>query len=135
MTRQLFTIAPEDLLESLEQRMEEFAFRHLPVVEGARFVGLITRSDLWHVSSSALSMSAPEENAILHRLTAARVMRRDCIAVRPGDSLSKVAALMWESRVGCVPVTEEDGTLVGIITEGDFVRLAHHFLLRREDAH
>jgi CBS domain-containing membrane protein len=135
MTRQLFTIGPDDLLESLEERMEEFRFRHLPVVEGERLVGLITRSDLLHLSSSVLSVSAPEENVILHRLTASRVMKRDCTTTRPSESLSNVAALIWQSRIGCVPVTEEDGTLVGIITEGDFVRLAHHFLLRGEEAH
>ena len=40
-----------------------------------------------------------------------------------------VAAVLWETRVGCVPVTEEDGTLVGIITEGDFLRMTHHLLV------
>jgi len=130
MTREIFTIGPDDLLESLEERMEEFRFRHLPVVEGDRLVGLITRSDLFQVSSSSLSLSAPEENVILHRLTASRVMKRNCITVRPSEPLANVALLIWESRVGCVPVTEADGTLVGILTEGDFVRLAHHFLLR-----
>jgi acetoin utilization protein AcuB len=135
MTRQLFTIGLDDSLENLEGLMEQFRFRHLPVIDGNRLVGLITRSDLWHLSSSVLSMSAPEENAILHRLTAERVMKRDCVTVSPDEPLSNVAKRMWDSRVGCVPVVEEDGTLVGIITEGDFVRLSRHFLSRLEAAH
>jgi len=135
MTRQLLTIGPQDPIEHLEERMEEFQFRHLPVVEGKRLVGLITRSDLFHVSSSVLSTSAPEENAILHRLTAARVMKRDVVTVHPDEPLSRVAKLLWESRVSCVPVVDGDDVLVGIITEGDFVKLAHHFLARFEDAH
>jgi CBS domain-containing protein len=40
-----------------------------------------------------------------------------------------VAMLMGYGMVGCVLVTEEKERLVGIITEGDFIRLAHHFLL------
>jgi CBS domain-containing protein len=135
MTRQLLTIGPEDRLEHLEERMEEFQFRHLPVVEGKRLVGLITRSDLFHVSSSVLSTSAPEENAILHRLTAARVMKRDVVTARPDDSLSRVAKLLWESHLSCVPIVDDDEALVGIITEGDFVRLAHHLLARFEGTH
>lgn len=135
MTRELLTIGPDDALESLEQHMAAFKFRHLPVVEGAKLVGLISHSDLLHLSSSMLSKSAPEENAFLHRLPASRVMRRDLVTVRPSEPLANVAALMWQSRVGCVPVTEDDGTLVGIITEGDFVRLAYHFLTRRPTMH
>jgi CBS domain-containing protein len=31
---------------------------------------------------------------------------------------------MLERKYGCLPVCEEDGTLVGIVTEADFVRFA-----------
>jgi CBS domain-containing protein len=31
---------------------------------------------------------------------------------------------MWEQKLGCLPVTKDDGTLVGIITEADFLKLA-----------
>jgi CBS domain-containing membrane protein len=135
MTRELLTIGPDDPIESLEAHMESYQFRHLPVVEGKKIVGLITHSDLLHTSSSMLSKSAPEENAVLHRLSASRIMQQVLVTVRPTEPLASVAALIWQSRVGCVPVTEEDGTLVGIITEGDFVRLAHHFLTRNKNAH
>jgi CBS domain-containing protein len=132
MTRQLLTIGPDDPIVMLEQQMEAFRFRHLPVVEGDVLVGLISHSDLLHASSSRLSKSAPEENAILHQLPAWRIMREDLVTVRPDEPLERVAALLWETRVGCLPVTEEDGTLVGIITEGDFIRLTHHFLTTDE---
>ena len=134
MTRQLLTIGPDDVLESLDQHMQAFQFRHLPVVEGDTLVGLITHSDLLHAFSSKLSKSAPEENVIIRRLPAKMIMKREVVTVRPTEPLANVAALFWQSRVGCLPVTEEDGKLVGIITEGDFVRLAHHFLVARKDA-
>lgn len=131
MTRQLLTIGPADSIESLEQHMEAFRFRHLPVVDGNKLVGLITHSDLLHASSSFLSTSAKQENVIIHRLPASRIMQRDLITVRPNEPLADVANLMWETRVGCVLVVDEKDILVGIITEGDFVRLAHHFLTRQ----
>ncbi|HEX4338774.1 MAG TPA: CBS domain-containing protein [Polyangiaceae bacterium] len=135
MSRELLTIGPDDPIESLEAHMESYQFRHLPVVEGKKIVGLITHSDLLNISSSMLSKSAPEENALLHRLPASRVMQQVLVTVRPTEPLANVAALIWQSRVSCVPVTEDDGTLVGIITEGDFVRLAYHFLTRSKNAH
>jgi CBS domain-containing membrane protein len=129
MTRRILTIGPEDPILMLEEYMEAFRFRHLPVVDGDVLVGIIAYSDVLSALSSRLSKSAPEENAILHLLPARRIMRSDFVAVRPTEPLERVAELLWETRGGCVPVTEEDGTLVGIITEGDFVRLTHHFLL------
>jgi CBS domain-containing protein len=128
MTRHILTIGPDDSIVMLEEHMEAFRFRHLPVVDGDVLVGLINYSDVLHALSSRLSKSAPEENEILHQLPARRIMREDFVTVRPTESLERVAALLWDTRVGCVPVTEADGTLVGIITEGDFVRLTHHFL-------
>jgi CBS domain-containing protein len=128
MTKNIFTIGPDDVIEHLEEHMQGFRFRHLPVVEGHKLVGLISHSDLLHASSTFLSDSAEARNEIIHKQPAKRIMQRELVTVRPTDSLLDVAFLMWEARVGCVLVTEHDDTLVGIITEGDFVRLAHHFL-------
>jgi CBS domain-containing membrane protein len=128
MTREVLTIEPDTPIDSLEQAMDRFRFRHLPVVEGDRLVGLITHSDLLHLSSSLLSKHAVVENRIIHSLPAVRVMRREVVTVSPSDPLDEVARTLWQTRVGCLPVTEDDGTLVGIITEGDFIRLSHHFL-------
>jgi CBS domain-containing membrane protein len=129
MTRGILTIGQDDPILMLEEYMEAFRFRHLPVVDGDVLVGIIAYSDVLSALSSRLSKSAPEENVILHQLPAWRIMRSDFVAVRPTEPLERVAELLWETRGGCVPVTEEDGTLVGIITEGDFVRLTHHFLM------
>jgi acetoin utilization protein AcuB len=131
MTRNILTIGPDDILEHLEEHMEDFRFRHLPVVEGHKVVGLITRSDLLHASSTFLSDSAKARNELIHKQPARLIMQRELVAVRPTDTLIDVAFLMWEARVGCVLVTEDDDMLVGIITEGDFVRLAYHFLRER----
>jgi CBS domain-containing protein len=128
MTRELFTIGPDDSLASLEQHMESLHFRHLPVVEDDKPVGLITHSDLLHASSSYLTNLAKEVDELVHKLPAKRIMRTDFPCVRPGETISEVAATLWNSRAECVLVTDDGGKLVGIITEADFVRLAHHLL-------
>jgi predicted transcriptional regulator/GNAT superfamily N-acetyltransferase len=133
MTRQILTIGPDDKLQMLEEQMERFRFRHLPVVEGDKLVGLISHSDLLHASSSYLSDTAKERNAIIHQLPASRIMLRDFVTVRPTEPLAAVAALMWKTRLGCVLVTDDEQNLLGIITEGDFVRLAHHFLVQEPE--
>jgi CBS domain-containing membrane protein len=131
MTRELFTIAPDDKLTSLEQHMEALHFRHLPVVENEEPVGLITRSDLLHASSSFLTNFAKEVDELVHQMPAKRIMHTDFTSVRPTESIAEVAARMWSSHAECVLVTDDAGKLVGIITETDFVRLAHHLLQPR----
>ncbi len=44
------------------------------------------------------------------------------VSVRPDDSLERVVALMLGEKVSGVPVIDESGTLVGILTEGDLLR-------------
>lgn len=50
-------------------------------------------------------------------------MVKDVVTVQPTATISEVAALMDEKRIGSVVVTEQ-GQIVGIISERDFVRLA-----------
>jgi CBS domain-containing protein len=128
MTRQLFTIEPDAVIGSLEEQMAALRFRHLPVVDGAKVVGMISHSDLLHASSSHLTSFAKEVDELVHKMPAKRIMRDDFVTVRPDAALVDVAAEMWKARAGCVLVTEASGELVGIITEADFLRLAHHFL-------
>lgn len=128
MTRNLLTIGPDDLLEHLEEHMLEFKFRHLPVVEDDKLLGLISYADLLRASSTFLSDKSKERNALIHQLPAKAIMQRDLTTVRPTATLAEVATLMWSTRVGCIPVTEQNGTLVGLVTEADFIRVAHHFL-------
>jgi CBS domain-containing protein len=128
MSRKIFTIGPNDTLLHLEEHMEKFRFGHLPVVEDDKLVGLITHADLLHASASFLTQKAKELDEIIHSFPASRIMQRELITVRPTEPLDEVAKLMWEAKVGCVLVTDDKEKLVGIITEGDFIRLAHHFL-------
>ncbi|MBI3200422.1 MAG: CBS domain-containing protein [Polyangiaceae bacterium] len=128
MTRQLFTIEPDAVIASLEEHMAALRFRHLPVVDGEKVVGLISHADLLHVSSSPLTSFAKEVDELVHKMPAKRIMHEDFVTVRPDASLRSVAEEMWNARAGCVLVTEASGALVGIITQGDFLRLAHHLL-------
>ena len=114
MTRELVTVSEEDDLALAESMLRLGGIRHLPVVRHGQLVGLVTHRDLLRSAVSHDQRST----------TAADVMTRDPEAVRPDTSLVRAARLMLEKKFGCLPVTEADGRLVGIITESDFVRFA-----------
>lgn len=83
----------------------------LPVVKEDTdiLVGLVTRSDL---------INNPDEEQI------AMLMSRDLVTVNPGDDVVDAARKMIENNVRRVPVVNDDGELVGIITSFDLVSKA-----------
>jgi CBS domain-containing protein len=48
-------------------------------------------------------------------------MTRDVVSVRPNTSLKEVASLLIEHGIGGVPVTDDDGAVLGVVSESDFV--------------
>lgn len=128
MSKRPITIDPEAPLATAIAVMQEKAIRHLPVVDdGGRLIGIITDRDL---RSAALSPTLVEflpsglrravEGAagMLEELRVKDAMTWAVVTTRPEAPLSEAAALMFESRVGSLPV-RDDGKLVGIVTERD----------------
>ena len=50
------------------------------------------------------------------------VMTQNVISVRDDDSVLEAARLMLQHRISGLPVLDKQGALVGIVTEGDFLR-------------
>jgi CBS domain-containing protein len=55
-------------------------------------------------------------------MRAADVMTRDVICIRPDATILDAARLLLGAKVSAVPVAEDDGRMVGLLSEGDLVR-------------
>jgi CBS domain-containing protein len=55
-------------------------------------------------------------------MKAADIMTTRLVKVRPDATISQAIALMLEKRISGLPVVAADGTLAGVVTEGDFLR-------------
>jgi CBS domain-containing protein len=53
------------------------------------------------------------------------VMTRRVVSCRPNDTLATAAGLMWDHDVGCLPVVDADGQVVGMITDRDMCMAAY----------
>jgi CBS domain-containing protein len=114
MTRSPTTLGPDEPLAAARREMTRGGIRHLPIVDRAgRLVGLITQRDLITAGTSG---------------TVGEHMRSELETVAPATAAHEAAYLLIRHRIGCVPVTEADGRLVGIVTETDFVRIAYGYL-------
>ena len=129
MTREVITLSEEDNLRGVSEGMEHFRFRHLPVVDGKKLVGLITHRNLLKVAASSLEPASEQKTqAFNERLFARDVMLREVATVREDTRLIDAARLMWNEKIGCLPVVADSNRLVGIVTEADFVLLTIRYL-------
>jgi CBS domain-containing protein len=55
-------------------------------------------------------------------MKAANIMTHNVISVRPETTILQAADLMLQHRISGLPVVDSDGHVVGIVTEGDFLR-------------
>lgn len=125
--------------------------RVMPVVQGGRLVGVVTRSDLLRHRHGArdagasrgllgrlFAAAAPVEDALfamtrtlLHGPAPASgasvrdVMTTDVVSVTAADPVVLAATLMLRDRHTALPVVAEDGRLVGVISEADLLADPH----------
>jgi acetoin utilization protein AcuB len=120
MTRRVHSIRPDARVVEAAAMMRTRKIRHLPVVErGGRLVGIVTARDL-RQALFAPSVQDGLENlrGVLDSLVVRDVMTRGVVSVRAATSIREAARLMYERKVGALPVVERD-RLVGLLTESD----------------
>ena len=124
MTRKVLTLTEDDRIHNVTEAMEKYRFRHLPVVRGSKLIGLITHRDMLQLGSSKFSTQREVRDHLIHYMPAKKVMRTEVATVGPDDSLVTAGERMWDMKVGCLCVTDDDNNLLGIVTEADFLKLA-----------
>lgn len=135
MTTELITLNEEDNLDLARMEMDLARIRHLPVVRGARLVGLVTHRDLLSAMCSVFAgLDDPIQSDILREVPVHEIMSRDVRTVEPDLDAAEAGQLLLDAKYGCLPVVADGGQLVGIVTEADFVELAVTYLQLRRAA-
>jgi CBS domain-containing membrane protein len=123
MSSPVFAVGHTDNLKVVEEVMEWKHVRHLPVVnDDGHLVGLITHRDLLRACvSSVADIPRQEQDQLLRGIPVPQMMQSEVLTVAPDSDVTAAARTMLERKIGCLPVVEE-GRLVGILTEADFLR-------------
>ncbi len=124
MTRDVITIAPDTTLPEADRLMVDKRVRRLPVVKNNRLVGIVTRNNLREAAPAEdISLNIHELHFLIARLTIARVMTVDPITTSPEATIGEAVELMHKNKVSGLPVLNQTGELIGIITESDIFRM------------
>jgi acetoin utilization protein AcuB len=121
MSSPAVTIAPNTTLQDALNLMHKHRFRRLPVVgDEGRLVGIVSERDLLYASPPpAALLNGLELNYVLSKLRIEEIMTQDVITTTPDAFIEDAARLMVENKVGGLPIVDEDGHVVGVITETD----------------
>jgi len=120
MTTPAVVIGPEATLAEACELMAREHLHHLPVVERGRLVGIVSATDLIVRSSGG--------TADVGHIRIAEVMHRDPISLSRKATLDDAAVLLAGGRYHSLPVTDADGTVVGVVTSTDLIVVLLHQL-------
>jgi CBS domain-containing protein len=126
MTTEFVTLQAADHLDLAEDVMNLGRIRHMPVLEDGRLVGIVSERDLLASSlSKSLEFGDRERRTFMKSVDVSEVMTGDVIYVEPSTPIREAARTMIRQRIGCLPVVDERGEPVGLITETDLLRAAY----------
>ncbi len=121
MRRDPIRVAPDATLAEASELMVRHRIRHLPVVESAGLVGIVTDRDVRQASlPGAPGRAAPETTVLLGLIRVREVMTPAPVTIAPEATLGEAAQLCLAHRIRGLPVVAA-GRLVGIITDTDLL--------------
>ena len=129
MSTDVVTLIEDETLADAKRCMDRGRIRHLPVLRGQKLVGLVTHRDLLAASFSIFAEVEPaEQRRVFVTVPVVEAMHRDVITIGPDATVADAAHTLLENKWGCLPVVNDDGDLLGIVTEADFLRLTVRLL-------
>ena len=122
MTTALVTARPEDMVDSTLYDMKLAMIRHLPIVdERGHLVGIVSDRDV------LLSLGAAGTQNVYLR----DIMSRNVETVLETASAESGLEIMLEKRIGSLPVVGDEGQLLGVVTETDYLQVAFAMLQKK----
>ncbi|AGP38723.1 CBS domain-containing protein [Sorangium cellulosum] len=119
MSTAVITMKEGDTISAANLEMKLAEIRHIPVVDAkGHVVGIVSDRDVLRHASSLNGKPIPIES----------IMTRRVRTVQSTTPAADAAQMLLDHKIGCLPVVGDEGQLVGIITETDFLSIAQQAL-------
>ncbi len=124
MTRRPVTVRRgTSILETREMMDDEQVRRLLVVDDDGTLIGVVTSGDLREAWPSPVSSLEPfERKAALSEIPIEDMIDADPITIQPDATIQEAADLMFQHKIGGLPVIEGSDHLIGVITQSDLIR-------------
>ena len=109
-------------LSEVSRLMKGGGFHHVPVLDGQRLVGIVSTTDLLQVSYTHGSDDRQVDAVLDHTVALAELMESEVATVTTHQTVRDAVEVFAEGRFNSLPVVDDDGNLVGIVTTTDVLR-------------
>ncbi|MEM7630155.1 MAG: CBS domain-containing protein [Planctomycetota bacterium] len=121
MTAGVTSVDLDATVESIQNLFEHSPFHHVVVIDDDhRVAGVISDRDLLrHLSPFIGKMAERAADLACLQRRAHQIMTRRPATVRAGSLVADAASLMLNRRFSCMPVVDQNGRPIGIVTLRD----------------
>ena len=132
MTREPYSLGPDDTLENARHLMAEHHIRHIPVVSADdTLIGLVSQRDVLAAEDSTVLNEEGGKGSRDRYVAVSSIMTTPVQTVDENTGLRGTAMHLQKNKLGCLPVINK-GKLAGIITDSDFVAIAINLMEQLE---
>lgn len=123
MTTRLVVIEMDDNLEAVKNIFDNVRFHHLLVVEDELLVGVVSDRDLLKSISYKVDTAAEtsRDSASLQKRVH-QIMTRELICLNQKSTLADAIKLFGKHTISCLPVIDQMGKPVGIVSWRDLIK-------------
>ena len=123
MTKHPVTMTSDATVGEVDRVMKKNKFHRMIIVDGGKLVGYLSDRDVMRVAPSpATSLSKFEIRSLLDKLKVKDIMQKKVVTVSENATIEEAALIMYNNKVGGLPVISEVGAVVGIITATDILK-------------
>ncbi len=112
--RDVVTVSPESSIETVQDLMLNESVSGLPVMENDKIVGIISKRDIRPFLKSKAKKLVKD------------IMTSDVVTIRETITPDEALDIAYENKVERLPVVDDEGTLVGILTIKDILNQDQH---------
>ncbi len=138
MTKDVISFDPDDTIYEVTTTLKEKNISGAPVVSDNKVVGIVTEADIMELYEEEargpvdvweLSLKVKEElDRALRNIKkdastkVKEIMTKKVETINPETEVSEAAYIMSEKQINRLPVVDQEGKLVGIISRADIIR-------------
>lgn len=117
MSTSVVSVQPDTHLNDVRKIVKERRFRHVPVVTAdGRILGILSDRDLF-----ALPVGDDTQETLEPKIVA-DIMTKKVLTATPDTNIREIARVLFEERIGCMPIVDEADQVVGMMTRSDILR-------------
>ncbi len=122
MSSPVVTLSPTAELPEAWNIIQQRRFRHIPVLSSQGYlVGILSDRDVSYATIEVLT-SPDQSKGNATRKPIQQIMVTNVLSASPETEIRTIARILFEERIGAMPIVGEQGELIGMLTRSDILR-------------